>query len=398
MTDSMAIGGLDKYFMQAYNSPNYYQLTAQTQSPVTQTANPSVAFKGNEKSANTSTTTTTKGSNAKAWAVLGTVATVGAAALCHRAGAIKGANGFWNKIGKGGKEIWENAFKKDFWKKMWQGLPENNKSIARFSATVDNSGEIAFVIPGKTKTIKGADEIAKYAEKYGIDTNGLAITSETKNAFNLFKSFELTTSNGDVIKYQGDEIVEIVAKDRKNPIKGKGKINEYLNASKRTDLKTEINSAITRMKENNFDDINIQKIEYQLTRGDDVFTVLQKGINDTDVTINELKTLERFSKNSTEVNAYFFDNPNEKEIFEKLTQDNIPEALKTISRPVKIDGVTYQIKDDTIEYLLKNGKKYYADTEEFKAFFRTQEKIDDVLKKCLETTGKLPAGSIISIK
>ena len=30
-----------------------------------------------------------------------------------------------------------------------------------------------------------------------------------------------------------------------------------------------------------------------------------------------LKTLERFSKNSTEVNAYFFDNPNEKEIFEK---------------------------------------------------------------------------------
>ena len=276
MVDSMAIGGLDKYFLQAYNSPNYYQLAAQTQAQAAQQATPSVAFKGKENSTNTSTATEeTKGSKAKAWAVIGTVATVGAAALCHRAGAIKGTNGFWNKIGKGAKEIGENAFKKDFWKKMWQGLPENNANVARFSATIDNAGEVAYLIPGKTTTIKGANEIAEYTTKYGIDTHDLAITSETENAFNLFKKFELTTKDGDIIKYQGDEIVEIISKGE--TINDKTKIKELLDLADNAEIKTEINSAITKLKENKFDGINISNIEYQITRGDDVFTMLQKG-------------------------------------------------------------------------------------------------------------------------
>ena len=231
----------------------------------------------------------------------------------------------------------------------------------------------------------------------GIDTHDLAITSETENAFNLFKKFELTTKDGDIIKYQGDEIVEILSKED-GLITDKAKIKEFLDLPDKAKTKTEINAAITKLKENNFDGININDIEYQITRGDDVFTMLQKGMNDTEPTIQELKTLERFSKDADEVKAYFFDNPAEKEIFEKLTKSNVPESLKTISRQVSIDDATYQMKDGAIEYVLKDGKKYYAGTAEFKAFFGTQEKLDDILKKCNETTGSLSAGSIISIK
>ena len=397
MVDSMSIGGLDKYFLQAYNSPNYYQLAAQSQAQATPTATPSVAFKGKEGSSDTSTSTeNTKGGNGKAWAIIGTVATVGAAALCHRAGAIKGVNGFWNKMGKGAKEIGENAFKKDFWKKMWQGLPEGTKNISRFSATIDDAGEIAYIIPGKTIT-KSADEALEYATKYGIDVNDLAITPKTENAFSMFKKFNLTTESGDVIKYQGDEIIKIIPNGR-GAITEKAKIKEFLDSAENANTKTEINAAITKLKGNNFDGININDIEYQITRGDDVFTMLQKSMNNTESTIKELKTLERFSKDSDEVKAYFFDNPAEKEIFEKLTGDSIPEAMKTISRQVEVDGVTYQVKDGMIEYLVKGGKRCYAGKNEFKACFKDMNELDEITKKCNETTGRLPKGTIISIK
>ena len=118
MTNSMAIGayGYDPYFMQAYNSPNYYAQLAQTQ---TQTA----ATNQTNTNTNTNTNTTAsavnfkgaadsikeeKSSNTAKW-ILGTLATIGTVYLgykCHGKGI--GEN-WYSKVWVGAKQYWNKA-------------------------------------------------------------------------------------------------------------------------------------------------------------------------------------------------------------------------------------------------------------------------------------------------
>lgn len=164
MTNSMAIGsyGFDPYFMQAYQTPNYYagNYMAQNNVPAATTALPS---------ANTTTSTTTatatnnqqnvnfKGkekekSNSTAWAILGTVAVIGAACLCKKA---------YNK-GVGDTVL---AKVKDGFSKMWSGAKTSVTNLIKDQVTVTKNGDdIICNLPNKTNFLRGdniADDIAK---------------------------------------------------------------------------------------------------------------------------------------------------------------------------------------------------------------------------------------------
>lgn len=392
MVDSLAIGGYDPYFLQAYNSPNYYQMQ-QAQTPSAPTTS-NISFKGNDSTGNTDTTqqNAKKKNNATAWTIIGTVATVGAAALCHKAGAVKGTKGFWKKIGDGAKDISQNAFKKDFWKKIFKATPETS-DVKRFSAVINDDDTISYIIPGVNITKKGK-HVAAYTKKHAINTTGLGISKTTDDVFNMFKEFDLKVGKH-TVTYKDGNVVKIVKEGIDNPVTDKKAIEEYL--KKNPSVSNSLESNLSKMQENNFDRVNISNIKYQIQRGDETFVVKQADFKKPDeYEILELTTLKRLDKNSVEVKDYFFKNPEERKYFEELTSTKIPESLRTIQRPVKIDDVIYQIKDDTIVSFEKNGKIYIADTPEFNAEMGKIENLTEITKKCIENKTYLP-GTIISV-
>ena len=102
----------DPYFLQAYQSPNYYQLQAQNNqqtggnSTVTTTANPN--FKGATAEIVNSNAESKKTNKVAKW-VLGTLATAGtvfAAWKCHGKGV---GEKWYSKISDGFKKYWDNG-------------------------------------------------------------------------------------------------------------------------------------------------------------------------------------------------------------------------------------------------------------------------------------------------
>lgn len=110
----------DPCFIQAYNSPNYYQLAqaqtqaqTQTQQPVQTVQNnatlpsDSVQFKGASEQIESGK----KKSNGAAWGIIGGLITIGTAVLCKKAHGIGNASTWYGKVGDGLKQYFNRSTK-----------------------------------------------------------------------------------------------------------------------------------------------------------------------------------------------------------------------------------------------------------------------------------------------
>ena len=200
MTGLYGVGGYDSMaysptayqaFMQAYNTPNANQYQAQATTPNV-TANQAqaapttgittVPFKGNEKEE--------KKNHAAAWAIIGTVATIGAAALCRKAYNKGSGTTALAKIGDGFKVLWNGS---------------KNKVSGFFSRpTITRNGEnTVCTLPNRKWNILSGNDATELAQKAGIDTTIPNLTDKasklTEYTF-THDGLDITVKNNKIVK------------------------------------------------------------------------------------------------------------------------------------------------------------------------------------------------------
>ena len=302
----------DPYFMYALNSynPNFMAAqqtqTTQTQTQVqnTQTTNPS--FQGgtqNQPKADYS-------EKSNAGTIIGAVTIAAGAVALINAGRKGKLDGIKKFLGFGTKNI-NNA------------TNEAAKKITEnFTVKYNKSGKLLYKIPVKTTTVKGINNVEKYAKDNGIKLNDLLKFSNENSVITGGKYVVEQGGKKYYVKFSEGKIFDI--------IENKKSIKNLLESTNVDDIKlveklNEKLAQITSMEGKWAK--NLEEITYKTQIGDDILSVTKAvgGSAKNKPTNIDLTTLERFSADSEAVKAYMHDNSSaavflSKELKMKITE------------------------------------------------------------------------------
>lgn len=371
--DSIGNYSNDPYFMYAFNNsyyPNFMGATSSTTSSnekVTPEENYIIPQSKKEES------------SSNAGLVVGGLLTVGAGALLYKAHKKGGDKG----IAEGFKQIWRGFRGKaattgeSAVEKASERTAETVTS--KFNAIMGKDGKLVYTIPGKTKTISGQKAVEDFANQYDIDLNKL---------MRLNKNSKL---NGYKFEFEDGGIKNIITvKD--------GKIVDIHNGT--TSIKHMLESGVPdeiRFTEKLKDKVaQIEKRESGWGKGlTDIQWTTQIGDNTLNITKANLKhgtktskieltSLERLGEDSDAVKAYFYRNPELKNIFtsKEIAKGKLPEGMKIESFVQKFDDkVKCHYKDGELSGITREGKYFAKGTDECDAFLGENQ---DVLNKMIE--------------
>ncbi len=377
----------DPYFLYALNSynPNFQGMTNVPSATGTeQTANnaAAAATANTTNTANTASNTTASnpaftGEEEKSSSHTGLIVTglTGTAALIY---AAKRGNG--KGIKAGFKNIWKSITGN---KAAQETAKDAASSVSdKLRAALDKKGNLVYTIPGKNKTVKGVNEINKYAKEYDINTKQL---QKFNSENSTLKGYEFTYKDGgidNVVRVKDGKIVDI-----NNGVKSIK--DDILDSTKPEDIAfvEKLEKQIAKIEQGTSGNASAYKglrnIEYQTQIGDDTVTVLRKSI-DSKPEIRELTTLERFSQDSEALKAYLYNNPEAKQAFvqKTLEKGRIPEGVKIESFDYNFSrNIQCKYKDGKLEGIVKDGKYYEKGTDTCDAFLADNE---EILNKAIE--------------
>lgn len=380
MTNSLAISSLynDPYFMQALNSPNYYQLQ-QAQQSATQTQTPTTADTATSSTNATNPTFQGKaaestGSGTGVAVALTAAAAIGGTALwILNRGKGKGAKGIVDQFKKG-----IESFKKE--KNVYEIRKINDKYV--------------FSLPNKSEVYRGADISTKNnALGLGID-EGLKWTDKAAKV----KGYHINITGSDGIAnritVRDGKVVSCVNLSKKAGEEGRLFTDAYNNGTLDTAFKKQIDDAILAMNKRDMTSIpsgvDIKNIVYHQTT-DGANALFLANAEKTGVT-NGVKVVKtnRFELNDEKLKAAREENEGFNQIVANITGkkskiDGLDISYATCTPSGLPAGHEIVIKNNAIKGVNVTGsdaktKFYDINTDTYKALhFDNKEIIDKVL-------------------
>ncbi len=363
--------GYNPYFMNAFNSPNanmlsFYGYNNAGQAQGTQ--------QNSEVQSNTTDATTTtmaakddakkeESNSGAALAVIGTVATIGAACLCRKAYKAGTGTKTTEKILNGFKS-WFNSAIDEVGSKL-AGKAE------KFSITKVN-GETVCTIPGKTNRIKTGD-IATQAQKLGISTEAAQLTDKESKIISY-----VIRDNGNEIFVRGGRIVGY-----------KNALGESLNIKKLTAPTEAGDIAYSKTIKEIMSKVG-KKDATALSQIEDVFfTQTSNGAtrkfvaNATDASKDGLRGIEtnKFTSDSKVVKQYLANNKNVDDAFKEFGEGKF-DKLKAVEAQYEIPGLgRFKIENDKVVGVTIGGKYHKAGSTDFDAlYYDNKEAFENILK------------------
>lgn len=340
------------YFMNAYNSPymDYTQFqkmleTYNSQLNTTKTDNATTT-------SNVTTTTnapevrqeTKKDDDWTTEAIVGSVLTIGAAALCKKGYNLgTGKNVFqktWNGI---------SGLAKSYWNKVGSKFGRTQDNGIR--AILGQDGKTwQFVIPGRTRTLKGL-QIDQYAKNNNINITNLPSFNAKNTTINSFTTKLGGTKNPVTLTVKDGKITGL---NYKNELYTNER--DILNLlEEKPSLKKLVEGKIQKIASGDKKSIEkLTNVTYSFKRGTDEFTIVQNSLIETP-TLTQMKTLHRYGRNSKAVKEYFKSHPNAQKAFSQVRNRKLPDNIERQAFTYESGGVKYYIENGKIVDIEANG-------------------------------------------
>lgn len=386
---------MDPLMVAALNSPNLNQYLAQQYTcpqdntrVATNYVTPS--FQGNTPApVATSTAEAPKSSGmGTTGAILTTVGVIGAGAAIVGAyknrngkGMVEGFKNLWKSLtGSGSKAAGEAV----------AAVTKGGKEVStQFSVQVGRGGRLVCTVPGKTTTLTGS-AAENYARTHGIDLAHLQ-TFNKKNSQVIGGTFII---DGNTVVFQNGKVKKIV-----NPSG-----HDITSTRLADDFLDRIDTRIIEIENasgGSWSSINGTKsVQYRTTIGDDIVTTTltpATASRKPQFKVDKLTTLKRCDINDDIVQAYFYDNPAVKDLFNVKTikSGKVPEGLSfSFDHNMSYRGKNYLChftdNGQTLRGITLDGKFYDSTTDTFKAFISKNEESLKTTVEGLTKDGKLP--------
>lgn len=328
-----------KYFMSAYQSPNANanQVPVQNQNAQAQQssntgsqtgsvqANGGVTFKGNDFDKKK------KKSNGTAWAIIGTVATIGAAALCRKA----------YKTGNANKESFDRIY--DGFKQLWNSAKSKISNLVTKPTFQRIDDNVVCTIPNKTNRL-GGDDVAELAKKAGLSTEIPALTeqgSKLRSYTFTMDGFDFTVKNGKIQKclQEGIDFSSQLKDDLVTQAKANDLIRQFESGQRLDDLRDIVFSNHTPQAQRWFTAASANEVP-------------------------KLKTVatKQFDATSDVVRAYANNNRGFAQTLKNFTEGKLDD-LRIASANYDLNGVgTLKIEGDNVVGIVINGKTFGRNT------------------------------------
>lgn len=356
--------GLDPAFMAAYQSPNYYQnqyVAPVDNTYVAQNVTPQPTLVENKT--NTSTQAEKKSGVSTAEVIIGTVLTLGAAALCKKA-YVKGNpnKGFFKRIGDGFNKFWESGSEK-----LTQYIkPE------RFSHTTVN-GQNVYTIPNRRNIIR-----TNGAQNHLAEIGVSADAPQIHNAGKLAKGIKIRSGECTLAE-SGNSIVYKFKNGKLTSIKYNGEDIMKSTDPNKLNIKKQVEEKVKRhMKGEDLDNLN--NLAY--SHSENGTSRLFRCANGTENPQLTAGVSRNFSSNSDAIQAYAADNPKVKDVL-KAIDEGKTDGLKIASAEyIEPSLGTFHIKDGKITGITQGNTFYDTTTDRFKNLYsNNKEAFDNVLKQ-----------------
>lgn len=351
MVNGVAMSGLgyDPYFMTAYQyNPYYAQYVTQLQAQQGQQTQQTTV------SAAQTTKAAEKKDHSKAGLILGGVALVGAAVLCHKAYKVGSGEGF-AKLGDGFKTLWNSAKNK-----------VNNVVNPEKFTILENGNKTVCTVPKRTNIMRTENVTQALSDIGENAANEILSADALKNGTQKLRNFTYTDDKGNIIKVVKGNIVEY----KKGAITMTGRYNVAEKLSK-----TEY-SRLTQLVQDCMNGNNLDKMtDITFSQSGNGVAKLFRTAKASDAATISSAATKKFAVNSEAVKAYCSDHPKYKEAIEQFLNGN-RENWNMYTGEYEINNVgTLLFKDNKIAGIKVNGTTYDTSSEKFKALKGDNEKV-----------------------
>ncbi len=394
---------MDPLMVAALNTPNPNQYLAQQYTcpqdntrVATNYVTPS--FQGNTPApVATSTAEAPKSSGmGTTGAILTTVGVIGAGAAII--GAYKNRNG--KGIVEGFKNLWKSltgSGSKAAGEAVAAATKGGKEVSTQFQVQVGRGGRLICTVPGKTTTLTGS-AAENYARTHGIDISKLKVFNK--------ESSQVTGGTfmieGNTVTFQNGKVKKIVNPHGTDITKDPHLASDFLDRidTRIVEIESRTNNAWGKVTNTAAGKEGLIDVQYRTTRGDDIVTTtftLPTSTRSAQFKVDKLTTLKRCDINDDVVQAYFYDNPAVKDLFNVKTikSGKVPEGLSfSFDHNMSYRGKNYLChftdNGQTLRGITLDGKFYDSTTDTFKAFISKNEESLKTTVEGLTKDGKLP--------